>query len=631
MPSPLRRLRTLLRRRRRRAAVAPLTLCHSRSYGLALPGSPLDPMRGEKILGWLVSLGLVEADEVCEPPSASARQLLRVHTPAYLESLPDQRTLQRATGLALSAHQRDRFIEAQRRMVGGTVEAARRAWQGGGVAINLGGGLHHAHADRAQGFCLLNDVAVAIRTLRRDGCEARILVVDLDLHDGDGTRVLFADDPTVYTFSIHNLHWASPEAVASTAIELPGEVGDERYLATLRESLPPVWEAHDPGLVVFLAGTDPAADDRLGNWRLSPQGLRERDRLVWELAGHPTRRLRRGAPRRPPLPLVVLLAGGYGADTWRHTARSLGSFLAGEDLEPPATETALLQRYASLARSLDPAQLQGEATGDDWGLTEEDLFGSVRPRTSDSRFLGYYSLHGLELALEQQGILDRLRDAGYREPTLTVDLEPTAGHTLRIWGDRAQRDLLVEVRLRRDRRTLPDAELLAVEWLLLQNPRAAFPRGRPPLPGQRHPGLGLLEDAVALLLLVCRRLHLDGIVFTPSHYHLAVQSHRYLRFLDPADAARFAAIRRAVADLPLAQATRAVAAGEVWDAATGESVAWPAMPMVVPASEALARRLDGERDDAAVEEAARRLDYRWDPARGREAARAAAGLNRTPS
>ena len=142
--------------------------------------------------------------------------------------------------------------------------------------------------------------------------------------------------------------------------------------------------------------------------------------------------------------------------------------------------------------------------------------------------------------LESSGIFDRLRDLGYEQPALELDLAHPGGHMVRIWGGRDRRGLLGEIRMRRDRQAFPGFELLAIEWLLLQNPRAVFTAERPALPGQRHPGLGMLRDVIALLVQVCHRLHLDGITYTPSHFHLASQSTKYLRFRDPEDAAAFA-------------------------------------------------------------------------------------------
>src|SRR5690606_12394579 len=131
-------------------------------------------------------------------------------------------------------------------------------------------------------FCLINDVAVAIAELRSSSMAEPIAVIDLDVHDGDGTRSLFATDPSVHTFSIHNENWGPTEAVSSTSIALGAEVHDPEYLAALREHLPAMLDSHRPRLVFLLAGCDPAADDDLGNWRITDDGMLARDRYVIE-------------------------------------------------------------------------------------------------------------------------------------------------------------------------------------------------------------------------------------------------------------------------------------------------------------------------------------------------------------
>jgi hypothetical protein len=244
-------------------------------------------------------------------------------------------------------------------------------------------------------------------------------------------------------------------------------------------------------------------------------------------------------------------------------------------------------RYRAVARLVSPAQLTGTDGDDDsWGLSEEELLGSLGEARPDVRFLGYYSHHGLELALEQAGVFDRLRDLGYEQPTLELDLTP-GRHTLRVYGDPRRRPLLIEVRLARDRQVVPGFELLAVDWLLLQHPEGRFSPQRPALPGQRYPGLGMLKDAVALLVQVCHRLGLDGLTFTPSHYHLVHQSTKYLRMRDPLDTATVEALQEVLAGVPLARATRLVEEGKVVDAATGEPFHWRPMPMVLALSEPL--------------------------------------------
>src|SRR5262249_25665047 len=263
--------------------------------------------------------------------------------------------------------------------------------------------------------------------------------------------------------------------------------------------------------------------------------------------------------------------------------------------------------YRALARLLSPAELSGEGADeqreDDWGLSEEDLAG-LQGGLPETRFLGYYTAHGVELVLETMGIFDRLRDLGYAHPRRELDLDRPGEHTVRIGGGR-HRELLGELRARRDRQLLPGFELLAVEWLLLQNPRARFTPERPPLPGQRHPGLGMLRDVVALLVQVCHRLHLDGVTYTTSHFHLASQSSKYLRFREPRDAATFDALAEALAGRSLVEASLLVERGLVVDAASGEPFRWRPMAMVLVVSETLDRRFVEQRyEERRLEERA---------------------------
>src|SRR5258708_17795986 len=212
-------------------------------------------------------------------------------------------------------------------MVGGTELASRLALASGRIAGNLGGGLHHAFADRGERFCIFNDVAVAVAELRAGGFGGSVLVVDLDLHDDDGTRTIFAQDPTVHTFSIHNHTTGAVRAVAATAIELGDGVDDRAYLDAIGAHLPAAFAAARPELVYYLAGCDPAADDGIGNWRISAAGMLRRDRLVIGLARRPERRL----------PVVILLAGGYGQHASRYSARLFSTLPDGAQVVEPPT------------------------------------------------------------------------------------------------------------------------------------------------------------------------------------------------------------------------------------------------------------------------------------------------------
>jgi acetoin utilization deacetylase AcuC-like enzyme len=186
-------------------------------------------------------------------------------------------------------------------MVGGTCQAAAASLEDG-AAAHLGGGLHHAFANHGEGFCLFNDVAVAIRILQRDGRIRRAAVVDCDVHHGNGTAMIFEGDPDVFTFSIHQQHnYPMFKPKGDLDVGLENGATDERYLSALANALPRVI-ASGPELIVYLAGADPFDGDRLGGLAVSKKGLAERDAQVVRTA------------RAANIPLVMVLAGGYALD-----------------------------------------------------------------------------------------------------------------------------------------------------------------------------------------------------------------------------------------------------------------------------------------------------------------------------
>lgn len=545
------------------------------AYREQLHGLPLDPIRGEKILASLTMEHIVGGAQVSRPISAAMKNLLLAHEATYLESLQDPATLTRILGVPISPGDHEKVLSLQRLMVGGTIQATRLAMQGEPVVVHLGGGFHHAGRSRGAGFCVFNDVAVAILRLRQRGFTGNVLVVDLDLHDGNGTREIFAQDSTVFTLSIHNQHWDNPEAVASLSLALGSGVEDAQYLATVREALKEVLERFQPELVFYLAGSDVAGDDALGDWLISPQGVLARDQLVVTTF------------RQRKVPVIVLLGGGYGENAWRYPARFLAWLLSGETYEPPADEVVALARLRQL-----PGFMTEEANDETWGLTEEDLAGILPGISVERKFLGTFSQVGVELMLERMGFLQQIRAKGFVCPTVALELDHPLGHTLRIFGDPQRQELLMELRLARTSGAVPGFELLAVEWLLLQNPRASFTPQRPPLPGQAHPGLGLLAEVFAWLVLLCEKLGLDGLYFRPSHFHLAALARKHAAFLNPQDAALFDALFEMLKDQPLAEASRLVHEGKVVDARTGQPVRWGAFPMVLPVSLRLREQIE---------------------------------------
>jgi acetoin utilization deacetylase AcuC-like enzyme len=255
----------------------------------------------------LVQSGVVDDAAILRPITAPREDLLLVHTPEYLSDLDHLRWTPRTacSELPLTAE----IVRAYVLAAGGTTLAAREALVRG-VAINLGGGFHHAFAELASGFCYINDLAVAIRVLQRDRRIARAAVVDCDLHQGNGTAHVFRDDDSVFTFSIHQEHLYPVKERSDLDIGLENATCDEEFNRRLAEGLERVW-AHRPELVLYQAGADPFEDDQLGSLRLTFAGLETRDRLVLE-----------GCAERD-IPVVVTLGGGYArrvSDTVRiHT------------------------------------------------------------------------------------------------------------------------------------------------------------------------------------------------------------------------------------------------------------------------------------------------------------------------
>jgi len=279
-----------------------------------------DVLRSRRVRDALVSSGVATASDFRSPPPLSDAQLALVHTPHYIAAIKDPATLARYLLLDPAHPWDDRLLQPFLFAAGGTVAAARFALASGGIGVNLGGGFHHAQADKAEGFCAIADVAIAIRQLRGEGAATQVLIVDLDYHHGNGNALIFADDESVFTYSIHNVPWCFIDKRNNEDITLPPRATDNDYLGALRNTLPVVLERFRPDLVFYLAGSDPFVEDTLGDALVSEEGMLERDRFVTELLQG------RG------IPMAVVMAGGYGPSSWRIYRNYFGWLLGPENL-----------------------------------------------------------------------------------------------------------------------------------------------------------------------------------------------------------------------------------------------------------------------------------------------------------
>ncbi len=281
---------------------------HSDHFVLPLPEGHRFPMAKYRMLRDRVAAELPGVDLV-EALAASDDELLRVHTKQYVGEVTEGRlstAQQREIGFPWSMA----MVERSRRSVGATVAAARAALAGGGIAVNLAGGTHHAYADHGSGFCVFNDVVIAARRMQADwrsqqADPLRVAVIDLDVHQGNGTAAICRDDPTITTLSMHGAkNFPFRKEASDIDIDLPDGCADDEYLAALDGALDRLWRHSEstglPKLIFFLAGADPHEGDRLGRLKLTAAGLAERDRRVFAAA----------LERR--IPVAVSMAGGYG-------------------------------------------------------------------------------------------------------------------------------------------------------------------------------------------------------------------------------------------------------------------------------------------------------------------------------
>jgi acetoin utilization deacetylase AcuC-like enzyme len=276
-----------------------MRLFYTDVFVLPLPAGHRFPMeKYARLRQALLASGEFRESDFHLPPAVSDEELARAHDLDYIHRVSHGRLddkAQKAIGFPWSTG----MVERSRRSAGATLSACRAALEDG-VAANLAGGTHHAFRDHGEGFCVFNDAAVAARAMQAEGLARRILIVDCDVHQGNGTASILAGDDSIFTFSIHGArNYPFDKEQSDLDIELPDDCSDAAYLLRLEEGLHTAFDIAHPDLVIYLAGADPYQDDRLGRLGLSLTGLAERDRMVY---GQCTTR---------HVPVAIAMAGGY--------------------------------------------------------------------------------------------------------------------------------------------------------------------------------------------------------------------------------------------------------------------------------------------------------------------------------
>ncbi len=304
----------------------PFKLVYDDRYDLHLGAHVFPSQKYRLVRQALLDEALAAPADFLAPEPAADEDVLRVHSQEYVRKVKAGK-LSSMEILRLEVPYSKELVEAFWLAAGGSILAGRRALSDG-LAANIGGGFHHAFPEHGEGFCLLHDVAIAIRRLQADGAIQTAMVVDTDVHQGNGTAAIFGGDGTVFTFSIHQENnYPYPKPPSNIDVDLPDGIADADYLARLESHLLRAFEHFQPDLLFYVAGADPYREDQLGGLGLTINGLQKRDRLVFNMA------------RRRSVPAAIALAGGYARRIEDTVRIHVNTILAARDaiLESPSS------------------------------------------------------------------------------------------------------------------------------------------------------------------------------------------------------------------------------------------------------------------------------------------------------
>jgi acetoin utilization deacetylase AcuC-like enzyme len=296
----------------------PFKLVYDDRYDLNLGAHVFPSQKYRLVYQALLSEGLAQPADFLVPQAASDEDVLRVHSREYVHKLKTN-TLTATERMRLEIPYSKELIEAVWLSAGGSILAAQKA-QSDRFAVNVGGGFHHAYPEHGEGFCVIHDVAIAVRRMQFDQAIETAMVVDTDVHQGNGTAAIFGGDGNVFTLSIHQENnYPYPKPPSNVDVDLPDGLGDDDYLAILEKHLMQSFHDFHPDLLFHVAGADAYREDQLGGLKLTMNGLKKRDELVYEHA------------RRLGVPVAITLAGGYARDVADTVQIHVNTILAARD------------------------------------------------------------------------------------------------------------------------------------------------------------------------------------------------------------------------------------------------------------------------------------------------------------
>jgi acetoin utilization deacetylase AcuC-like enzyme len=308
----------------------PFKLVYHERYDLNLGVHVFPSQKFRLIFEMLLREGVATKQDFLRPDSASDEDILRVHTPDWVRKLKTG-TLTASEVMLLEVPYSPELVEAVWLAAGGTILAAQSALRDG-FGSNLSGGFHHAYPEHGEGFCAIHDVAVTIRKLQAEGSIKKAIVVDTDVHHGNGTAAIFRNDPSVFTLSIHQANnYPAHKPPSSLDLNMDDRADDEEYLGVLIPAVQEALDTFQPEILFYVGGADPYCEDQLGGLSLTKEGLKRRDRQVFEEA------------RKRLIPIVTTLAGGYARRVEDTVRIHVNTILAARDvaLAFPSASAAL--------------------------------------------------------------------------------------------------------------------------------------------------------------------------------------------------------------------------------------------------------------------------------------------------